>query len=104
MEWERCIRCESNRVVKRQTVLFPAFLLLVGAAFLFYGTISLFGLASSTSNPILSTENTFENVALVVFFFLFGIGLFQVGRKWLSGSERLFCKDCEVAWKANSNR
>lgn len=82
MEWENCVRCGSNRVIKRQTILFPLLVVLAGIV---YANLGLYLMV--------------ESIIFGIMLSLFGVLCAYFGMKWMTKSKRLYCKDCEVTWK-----
>lgn len=89
MEWQRCPRCNSNRVGKRGSAGCLAILLML--------FISFFTSYVVTSFVFISIFRDILRIGLIVIIFIYLTKL----REKIFGY--LYCKDCELSFKPRSN-
>ncbi|MGE8207820.1 hypothetical protein ACQKP0_25470 [Heyndrickxia sp. NPDC080065] len=80
--WDNCIRCGSNRVIRKRAIFIPLFIIVFGMS-----VASLGGVYKEFSY-------IFSSIGII--FIAFGI--------LILAKSKLYCKDCELKWRPSKDK
>lgn len=88
MNWSRCIRCGSNRVIEVRSVRIAFGSIIVGAMHYFIALLI----------RQVEQETVLDEIYIAIAIILILFGLW-----WRRKSAKLFCRDCLIKWKPSKN-